>query len=119
MFLKRAILINWGNIPQIELEFGPVNLFSGGNGSGKTTAADAIMRRFAEHRRVNVRTTGQQHAVKALGVPGERNGVAEPRGHPHGVTPHRAEHPPQFMSDEAHVFDDEDVQAGKFRFKRL
>lgn len=42
MFLKRAILINWGNIPQIELEFGPVNLFSGGNGSGKTTAADAI-----------------------------------------------------------------------------
>lgn len=42
MFLKRAILINWGNIPQLELEFGPVNLFSGGNGSGKTTAADAI-----------------------------------------------------------------------------
>jgi energy-coupling factor transporter ATP-binding protein EcfA2 len=42
MFLKRAILINWGNIPHIELEFGPVNLFSGGNGSGKTTAADAI-----------------------------------------------------------------------------
>lgn len=42
MFLKRAILINWGNIPNIELEFGPVNLFSGGNGSGKTTAADAI-----------------------------------------------------------------------------
>lgn len=42
MFLKRAILVNWGNIPQVELEFGPVNLFSGGNGSGKTTAADAI-----------------------------------------------------------------------------
>lgn len=42
MFLKRAILVNWGNIPNIELEFGPVNLFSGGNGSGKTTAADAI-----------------------------------------------------------------------------
>ncbi len=42
MFLKRAILVNWGNIPSIELEFGPVNLFSGGNGSGKTTAADAI-----------------------------------------------------------------------------
>ena len=42
MFLKRAILINWGNIPNIELDFGPVNLFSGGNGSGKTTAADAI-----------------------------------------------------------------------------
>jgi len=42
MYLKRAILINWGNIPHIELEFGPVNLFSGGNGSGKTTAADAI-----------------------------------------------------------------------------
>ena len=42
MFLKRAILINWGNIPQVELDFGPVNLFSGGNGSGKTTAADAI-----------------------------------------------------------------------------
>lgn len=42
MFLKRLILINWGNIPKLELEFGPVNLFSGGNGSGKTTAADAI-----------------------------------------------------------------------------
>lgn len=42
MFLKRAILVNWGNIPAIELEFGPVNLFSGGNGSGKTTAADAV-----------------------------------------------------------------------------
>lgn len=42
MFLKRAVLINWGNIPHIELDFGPVNLFSGGNGSGKTTAADAI-----------------------------------------------------------------------------
>ncbi len=42
MFLKRLILVNWGNIPKIELEFGPVNLFSGGNGSGKTTAADAI-----------------------------------------------------------------------------
>lgn len=42
MFLKRAIFINWGNIPQLEFEFGPINLFSGGNGSGKTTAADAI-----------------------------------------------------------------------------
>lgn len=42
MFLKRAILVNWGNIPHLEFEFGPVNLFSGGNGSGKTTAADAI-----------------------------------------------------------------------------
>ncbi len=42
MFLKRAILVNWGNIPQLEFEFGPINLFSGGNGSGKTTAADAI-----------------------------------------------------------------------------
>nr|WP_255771342.1 SbcC/MukB-like Walker B domain-containing protein [Microbulbifer guangxiensis] len=36
------ILINWGNIPQLEYDFGPINLFSGGNGSGKTTAADAI-----------------------------------------------------------------------------
>lgn len=42
MFLKRAIFVNWGNIPQLEFEFGPINLFSGGNGSGKTTAADAI-----------------------------------------------------------------------------
>ncbi len=42
MFLKKLILINWGNIPQLEYEFGPINLFSGGNGSGKTTAADAI-----------------------------------------------------------------------------
>ena len=42
MFLKRFIYVNWGNIPSIECEFGPVNLFSGGNGSGKTTAADAI-----------------------------------------------------------------------------
>ncbi|MDO6747092.1 ATP-binding protein [Gilvimarinus sp. 1_MG-2023] len=42
MFLKRGIFVNWGNIPQLEFEFGPINLFSGGNGSGKTTAADAI-----------------------------------------------------------------------------
>ncbi len=42
MFLKRVIYINWGNIPNGEFEFGPINLFSGGNGSGKTTAADAI-----------------------------------------------------------------------------
>ncbi|MCB1772016.1 MAG: AAA family ATPase [Gammaproteobacteria bacterium] len=42
MFLKRFIFINWGNIPTLDFEFGPINLFSGGNGSGKTTAADAI-----------------------------------------------------------------------------
>src|SRR3990167_6163701 len=42
MFLKKMLYVNWGNIPQLELDFGPVNLFSGGNGSGKTTAADAI-----------------------------------------------------------------------------
>jgi energy-coupling factor transporter ATP-binding protein EcfA2 len=42
MFLKRLIFVNWGNVPDAEFEFGPVNLFSGANGSGKTTAADAI-----------------------------------------------------------------------------
>ena len=42
MYCKKAILINWGNIPNLEFDFGPVNLFSGGNGSGKTTAADAL-----------------------------------------------------------------------------
>ncbi len=42
MFLKKCIYINWGNIPNSEFEFGPINLLSGGNGSGKTTAADAI-----------------------------------------------------------------------------
>ena len=42
MFLKRFIFVNWGNIPQLEFEPGPINLMSGGNGSGKTTAADAI-----------------------------------------------------------------------------
>ncbi len=42
MYLKKFIYVNWGNIPQQEFEFGPINLFSGGNGSGKTTAADAI-----------------------------------------------------------------------------
>ncbi len=42
MFLKRLIFVNWGNVPDGEFEFGPVNLFSGANGSGKTTAADAI-----------------------------------------------------------------------------
>jgi len=42
MFCKKAILVNWGNIPHLEFDFGPVNLFSGGNGSGKTTAADAL-----------------------------------------------------------------------------
>ena len=42
MFLKKFVYVNWGNIPASEFEFGPVNLLSGGNGSGKTTAADAI-----------------------------------------------------------------------------
>lgn len=42
MFLKRSITVNWGNLPAEELEYGPINLFSGGNGSGKTTAADAL-----------------------------------------------------------------------------
>ena len=42
MYLKRSITVNWGNLPPGELEYGPVNLFSGGNGSGKTTAADAL-----------------------------------------------------------------------------
>lgn len=42
MYLKKCIYVNWGNIPNCEFEFGPVNLLSGGNGSGKTTAADAI-----------------------------------------------------------------------------
>lgn len=42
MYLKRSITANWGNLPPQELEFGPINLFSGGNGSGKTTAADAL-----------------------------------------------------------------------------
>ena len=42
MFLKRLVLVNWGNIPNNQFEFGPISLFSGGNGSGKTTAADAI-----------------------------------------------------------------------------
>ncbi|OUS23735.1 hypothetical protein A9Q99_27245 [Gammaproteobacteria bacterium 45_16_T64] len=42
MFLKKFIYVNWGGIPNQEFEFGPVNLLSGGNGSGKTTAADAL-----------------------------------------------------------------------------
>lgn len=42
MYLKRFVFVNWGNIPNNEFEMGPINLFSGGNGSGKTTAADAI-----------------------------------------------------------------------------
>lgn len=42
MYLSKFIYVNWGNIPHGEFSFGPTNLFSGGNGSGKTTAADAI-----------------------------------------------------------------------------
>lgn len=42
MFLKTLILVNWGNVPSIELDLGPINLFSGANASGKTTAADAL-----------------------------------------------------------------------------
>ncbi len=42
MYLKKFIYVNWGNIPNSEFTFGDINLFSGGNGSGKTTAADAI-----------------------------------------------------------------------------
>jgi DNA polymerase III delta prime subunit len=42
MFLKQFVFVNWGNLPNGEFEFGPVSLFSGANGSGKTTAADAV-----------------------------------------------------------------------------
>ncbi len=42
MFLYKFIYVNWGNIPNAEFEMGPINLLSGGNGSGKTTSADAI-----------------------------------------------------------------------------
>ncbi len=42
MYVKRALFVNWGNLPHTEFELGAINLFSGGNGSGKTTAADAI-----------------------------------------------------------------------------
>ena len=42
MFLKKFIFVNWGNVPDGEFDIGPVSLFSGANGSGKTTAADAI-----------------------------------------------------------------------------
>ncbi len=42
MFCKRVIYVNWGNIPHLEFDFGPINLFSGGSGSGKTTAADGL-----------------------------------------------------------------------------
>ncbi|MET0498230.1 MAG: SbcC/MukB-like Walker B domain-containing protein [Steroidobacteraceae bacterium] len=42
MFLKRLVFVHWGNVPDGEFDFGPISLFSGANGSGKTTAADAI-----------------------------------------------------------------------------
>lgn len=42
MFLKRFVFLNWGNIPNGQFELGPVNLFSGANGSGKTSAGDAL-----------------------------------------------------------------------------
>src|ERR1700678_4246443 len=42
MFLKKFVFVNWGNVPNCEFVIGPVSLFSGANGSGKTTAADAI-----------------------------------------------------------------------------
>ena len=42
MFLKKFVFVNWGNVPNCEFDVGPVSLFSGANGSGKTTAADAI-----------------------------------------------------------------------------
>lgn len=42
VFLKTLVLVNWGNIPNGEFAMGPINLFSGANGSGKTTAADAL-----------------------------------------------------------------------------
>ena len=42
MFLKKFVFVNWGNVPNCEFDLGPVTLFSGANGSGKTTAADAV-----------------------------------------------------------------------------
>lgn len=42
MWLKHLILLNWGNLPNRSYEFGSINLFSGGSGSGKTTMGDAL-----------------------------------------------------------------------------
>src|SRR5690606_37296903 len=60
MYLKRSITVNWGNLPAKELEYGPINLFSGGNGSGKTTAADALQTlRTAAHHNLFTYNPGQ------------------------------------------------------------
>lgn len=63
MFLKQLVLINWGNLPNRVLDFGPVNLLSGGNGSGKTTAADAIQTIMtAAHDTIFAYNPGQEEA---------------------------------------------------------
>ena len=42
MRIDRVIIINWGTLPNREYAMGPLTLFTGGNGTGKTTLADAI-----------------------------------------------------------------------------
>ena len=65
MFLKKFVFVNWGNIPATEFEFGPINLFSGGNGSGKTTAADAVQTLMtAAHDHLFTFNPGQDEATQ-------------------------------------------------------
>ncbi len=42
MYIDQVITVNWGALPNREYAMGPLTLFTGGNGTGKTTLADAI-----------------------------------------------------------------------------
>ena len=65
MFCKRGIYVNWGNIPHLEFDFGPINLFSGSNGSGKTTAADGIQSLMtASHENLFTYNPGQDETTQ-------------------------------------------------------
>mgnify|MGYP000076310363 CR=1 FL=1 len=65
MHLKKFIFVNWGNIPALEFDYGPINLLSGGNGSGKTTAADALQTIMtAAHDNLFMFNPGQDEATQ-------------------------------------------------------
>lgn len=65
MFLKTLVLVNWGNIPNGEFAMGPINLFSGANSSGKTTAGDALQTLMtAAHENLFHYNPGQEEATQ-------------------------------------------------------
>lgn len=66
MWMDRLICLNWGNLPARTYRFGPVTLFTGGSGAGKTTMADGIQTVMtAAKRNLYSYNPGQEEATQS------------------------------------------------------